>query len=135
MAANVVLSTRFSSSDRDANLLTVSKGSRGEIGYFKRIICILLNFFKFLTCSQVVECDHSGREFTVEIVVSLIDSSQTGVCVVIGIHAKTKRLVIPQRSRFPVRRVVAEAIHLLRQTLLFHAGLLITFTFFLTLPF
>lgn len=59
----------------------------------------------------------------------LIDGSNARVCIIVGIHAKAKRLIIPERCGFPVIVVMAEAVHSLRDTFLFHAR------FFVLLPF
>lgn len=65
----------------------------------------------------------------------LVDGSQARVRVVVGVHAETERLVVPNRLGSPVIFVVAEAIHLLGQTLLLHLGFLMTFALLLALAF
>lgn len=61
-----------------------------------------------LTDAQIVECDQSGGELAVQKVVRLVDCADTRICVVVGVHAETKGLVVPQRSRSPVRVVVTD---------------------------
>lgn len=85
------------------------------------------------TNSEVVEGDQSGGEFAVEEVVRLVDRPQAGIRIVIRIHAEAKRLVVPERRRAPVGRVVAEAVHLLRQALLLHPGFLVALSLLLSL--
>lgn len=67
-----------------------------------------------LTYPQVVECDQAGDELAVEEVVRGVDSPDTGVGVVVGVHAEAEGLQGPFGLRTPVVRVVAEAVHPLR---------------------
>lgn len=53
-----------------------------------------------------------------------VDRAQTGVRIVVGIHAEAEGTIIPKRRCAPVLIVVREAVHLLRQTLLLEACLL-----------
>lgn len=53
-----------------------------------------------------------------------VNGAQTGVRIVVGIHAEAEGTVIPERRCTPVLIVVREAVHLLRQTLLLEARLL-----------
>lgn len=76
------------------------------------------------TYSQVVEGDQSRGELAVEEVMCRVNGAQTGVRVVVGIHAEAEGTVVPQGRCAPVLIVVREAVHLLRQTLLLEARLL-----------
>lgn len=88
---------------------------------------------KIITFLKIVKRYQAGGEFTIKIVVSLVDRSQARICVVVGIHAEAKRFVLPHRGRSPVVAVVAEAVHLFRQTFLLHLRLLVALSLLLTL--
>lgn len=85
------------------------------------------------TCSEIVEGNHSCCEFAVEIIMRLVDSSETGIRIIVGVHAEAEGIIVPQWRRLPMRGVVAEAVHLLGQTLLFHPCLLVAFPLLLPL--
>lgn len=65
----------------------------------------------------------------------LVNRPQARISIVIRIHAKAKRLIVPQRCRPPMVRVVAKAVHSLRQALLLQLGLPMSFALFLALAF
>lgn len=94
-----------------------------------------MSSLKILTFLKIVKRDQARGEFTIKIVVSLIDCSQARVCVVVGVHAEAKRFVLPHRSRSPVIAVVAEAVHLFGQTFFLHLRFLVTLSLLLTLTF
>lgn len=87
------------------------------------------------TFLEVVEGDQAGGELAVEIIVRLIDGAQARESVVVGVHAEAERLVLPHRRGPPVVAVMAEAVHLLRQTFLLHLRLLVAFLLLLPLTF
>lgn len=87
------------------------------------------------TDPQIVKRYHSGREFTVQIVMGLIDRSYARIRVVDRIHAEAKRPVLPQWRRLPMVRVVTEAIHFFGQALLLQFGFAVTFAFLFALAF
>lgn len=64
----------------------------------------------------------------------LVNSPQTRVSIVVGVHAEAKGVVIPKGWRLPMGRIVTEAVHLLRKTLLFHPRLFVALSFLLPLP-
>lgn len=66
---------------------------------------------------------------------SSIYGSNTRVSVIVSVHAKAERIVIPQGGRSPVATIMTKAIHSLRQTLLLHASLFIAFTLLFALTF
>lgn len=63
-----------------------------------------------LTDSQIVESNKTRGELTVQEVVRLIDRAHARVGIIVGVHAKAERLVIPERRRSPVSVVVTARI-------------------------
>lgn len=65
----------------------------------------------------------------------LIDRPQARVRIVVRIHAETERFVVPHRCRSPMVRVMAKAVHPLREALLLQFRLTVPFAFLLPLSF
>lgn len=90
--------------------INTQKGHNVEPGDINKEIC--------LTYPQVVERNQARDELAVEEVVCGVDGPDAGVGVIVGVHAEAEGLQGPLRLGAPVVRVVAEAVHPLRQTLL-----------------
>lgn len=63
----------------------------------------------------------------------LIDGPQAGIRIIIRIHTEAKRLIVPEWRRPPMRRIVTEAVHLLREAFLFDSRLLVALSLLLPL--
>jgi len=62
-----------------------------------------------------------------------IDCPQTGISIVIGIHAEAEGTIVPEGRCPPVLIVMREAVHLLRETFLLQTRLLDPLAFLLAL--